>query len=106
MATGAPQRGLADAIRTYYVGSMAKSTTSIRLPEELVVALDRRATALGLTRTQLIVQAVERALEDYSTWSPAFLKAIGTPRPELEVTVGEMMDAIRARRSRSEAPRL
>ena len=85
---------------------MAKSTTSIRLPEELVGALDRRATALGLTRTQLIVQAVERALEEHAAWSPAFLKAIGTPRPELEETVDEMMDALRASRSRNEAPRL
>ncbi len=85
---------------------MAKSTTSIRLPEELVGALDRRAAALGLTRTQLIVQAVERALEEYSAWSPAFLKAIGTPRPELEEDVDEMLDAIHARRSRSEAPGL
>jgi hypothetical protein len=85
---------------------MAKSATSIRLPEELVGALDRRAAALGLTRTQLIVQAVERALEEYSAWSPAFLKAIGTPRPELEESVDEMMRAIRARRSRSDVPRL
>jgi hypothetical protein len=85
---------------------MAKSTTSIRLPEELVGALDRRAAALGLTRTQLIVQAVERALQDHSAWSPAFLKAIGTPRPDLQEAVDEMMDAIRARRSRSEGPRL
>ncbi len=85
---------------------MAKSTTSIRLPEELVSALDRRGAALGLTRTQLIVQAVERALEEYSAWSPAFLKAIGTPRPELEEPVDEMLEAIRARRSRDEAPGL
>jgi metal-responsive CopG/Arc/MetJ family transcriptional regulator len=85
---------------------MAKTTTSIRLPEELVDALDRRAAALGLTRTQLIVQAVERALEEHSTWSPAFLKAIGTPRPELEEAVAEMMEAIHARRSRNEPPRL
>jgi len=85
---------------------MAKSTTSIRLPEELVGALDRRAAALGLTRTQLIVQAIERTLEECSAWSPALLKAIGTPRPELEEAVDEMMDAIHARRSRNQAPRL
>ncbi len=106
VATGAPQREVANALRTYYASSMAKSTTSIRLPEELVGALDRRAAALGLTRSQLIVQAIERTLEGYSAWSPAFLKAIGTPRPELEESVDEMMDAIRARRSRSDAPRL
>ena len=83
---------------------MAKNTTSVRLPEELIDALDRRAAALGLTRSQLIVQAVEQALEQYSAWSPRFLKAIGTPRPELDEAAAEMMDAIRTRRSRNEAP--
>jgi hypothetical protein len=85
---------------------MAKSTTSVRLPDELVEALDRRAAALGLTRSQLIVQAVEQALADGSAWSPGFLKAIGTPRPELEEAVDEMLGAIRTRRSRKEPPGL
>jgi hypothetical protein len=34
------------------------------------------------------------------------LKAIGTPRPELAETVDEMLEAIRARRSRNAAPGL
>ena len=85
---------------------MARNTTSVRLPDELLDALDRRARSLGLTRSQLIVQAVEQALEEYSAWSPRFLKAIGTPRPELGDAVDEMMGAIRARRSRNEAPNL
>ena len=85
---------------------MAKNTTSIRLPEELIDALDQRASALGLTRSQLIIQAVEQALEECSAWSPGFLKAIGTPRPELEEAVDTMLDAIRARRTRNEAPGL
>lgn len=85
---------------------MARSTTSIRLPDDLIEALDERAASLGVTRSQLIVEAVERALEDRSSWSPGFLKAIGTPRPELEETAEEMMEAIREHRSRSEAPDL
>ena len=85
---------------------MTRSTTSIRLPEDLIEALDKRAAALGVTRSQLIIEAVEQALQDRSAWSPGFLKAIGTPRPELEEAVDEMMDAIRNRRSRSEAPEL
>ena len=85
---------------------MARTTTSIRLPEDLVEALDERAAALGVTRSQLIIAAVEQALEDRSSWSPGFLKAIGAPRPELEEVVGEMMEAIRERRSRSEAREL
>jgi hypothetical protein len=85
---------------------MARRTTSIRLPDDLIEALDERAAALGVTRSQLIIEAVEQALEDRSAWSPGFLKAIGTPRPELEEAVDEMVAAIRDRRSRSEPPDL
>jgi hypothetical protein len=85
---------------------VARNTTSIRLPDELVDALDRRAAALGVTRSQLIVRAVERALEEHAAWSPEFRKAIGTPRPELEQVADELLDAIRARRSRNRAPDL
>jgi predicted transcriptional regulator len=85
---------------------MPRSTTSIRLPDDLIEALDERAAALGVTRSQLIIQAVEQALEVRSAWSPAFLKAIGTPRPDLEEAVDEMMEAIREHRSRNEAPEL
>jgi len=85
---------------------MARSTTSIRLPEGLAQALDERAAARGVTRSRLIIEAVEQALEDRSAWSPGFLKAIGKPRPELEEAVDEMMQAIRSRRSRSKAPDL
>jgi hypothetical protein len=85
---------------------MAKNTTSVRLPEDLIQALDERAAALGITRSQLIIEAVEQALKDRSAWSSRFLKAIGTPRSDLEEAVDQMMNAIRERRSRSEAPGL
>jgi predicted transcriptional regulator len=85
---------------------MARSTTIIRLPKKLAQTLDERAATLGVTRSQLIIEAVEQALEDRSAWSPAFLEAIGTPRPELGEAVDEMTEAIRDRRSRSEAPDL
>jgi hypothetical protein len=85
---------------------MARNTTSVRLPDDLVRALDERAEALGVTRSQLILEAVERALEQRTVWSPRFLKTIGTPRPDLEAAADEMMQAIRERRSRSDAPDL
>lgn len=62
--------------------------------------------ALGVTRSQVILQAVEQALEEDSAWSPAFLKAIATQRPELDEAADEMMKAIRSHRSRNVAPRL
>jgi predicted transcriptional regulator len=85
---------------------VARNTTSIRLPDELVDALDRRAAALGVTRSQLIVRAVERALEEHAAWSPEFLKAIDAPHPELEQVTDELMNAIGTRRSQNRAPDL
>lgn len=85
---------------------MAKNTTSVRLPDAIVRELDRRAEAMGVTRSELILQAVERVLAEQAAWSPGFLKAIDTRRPELDEGASEMMRAIRARRSRSEAPAL
>jgi metal-responsive CopG/Arc/MetJ family transcriptional regulator len=94
------------AIRTHYARFMAKSTIRIRLPDQILEALDQRAAALGLKRNELIVRAVERALQEHAAWSPRLLKAIGTPRPVLDEAAGEMMNAIRTRRSRNEAPEL
>jgi metal-responsive CopG/Arc/MetJ family transcriptional regulator len=85
---------------------MAKSTTSVRLPDELIEALDQRAAALGVTRSDLIIDAIEQALGVGSSWSTGFLEAIGTPRPDLEDTADEMMKAIREHRSHSDAPEL
>ena len=56
---------------------MPRSTTSIRLPDDLLEALDERAAALGVTGSQLIIEAVEQALADRSAWSPGFLKRSG-----------------------------
>jgi predicted transcriptional regulator len=85
---------------------MPKSTTSIRLPDELIEALDRRAELLGLSRSQLIIRAVEKAIADRSEWSPKFLDAIAAPHDTLDVAVDELMAAISSHRSRSEAPDL
>lgn len=85
---------------------MPKRTTSVRLPEDLVEALDRRAEALGLTRSQLIVRAVEKAIAASEDWSPKFLDAIGSPREELSAAVDDLMEAVSSRRSRGEAPDL
>lgn len=87
----------------YYDAPMAKSSTSVRLSDAIVRELDRRAEAMGVTRSELIVQAVERALSEQAAWSPGFLQAIEVRRPDLDAGVDEMMDAIRTRRSRNEA---
>jgi hypothetical protein len=93
-----------DERRTWLV--MPRSTTSIRLPDDLVEARDALAAARDLTRSQISVQAVEQVLADRSAGSPAFPNAIGTPRPDLHEVVEEMMEAIREPCSRDEAPEL
>ncbi len=85
---------------------MPKSTTSVRLPDDLIEALDRRADALGWSRSQLIIHAVEKAIAEHSEWSPKFLDAIASPHDELDVAADELMDAISSRRSRNETPDL
>ena len=72
----------------------------------MIEALDRRAEFLGLSRSQLIIRAVEKAIADRSEWSPKFLDAIAAPLDTLDVVVDELMDAISSHRSRSEAPDL
>jgi predicted DNA-binding protein len=44
----------------------ARATTipRIRLAEDLIEALDQEAAALGITRSQLIIEAVEQALAE------------------------------------------
>ncbi len=55
---------------------MHRSITGIRQPDDLVAAVDERAAALGVTRSQLVIRAVEQALE--ARWS-----AIGSERIRL-----------------------
>lgn len=85
---------------------MPKKTISIRLPAQLIDAVDTAAAARGVTRSQFIVRALNRALAERTTWSPEFLKAIGTPRHDLSESVDTMMDVIRSHRSRNNAPDL
>jgi len=86
-------------MRTEYDSHVSRRTISIRLPDDLVEALAVRSAALGVSRNQLIVAAVERSLEDHSSWSPGFLSAIGDRRSELKEAADEMMNAIRRSRS-------
>ncbi len=74
--------------------------TTIRLSDELLAAVDRRAKDLRLTRNRYIEQALERSLRSDTAWSPAFveeLRAASQDR-ELQRTLAEMRGAIKANR--------
>ncbi|MFO0873882.1 MAG: ribbon-helix-helix protein, CopG family [Phycisphaerales bacterium] len=73
----------------------ASTLTSIRLPEPLLAAVDRRAKSLRLSRTRLIIQALERELPDGSDWSPWFFERLGEASAAMAPAVDEMLAQIR-----------
>ena len=78
--------------------------TSVHIPSSLLAAVDRRARRLRLSRNRLIVRALEREVASSSTWSPGFFERLRTSRVDDAAAVDEMLDAIRARRTRKPAP--
>ena len=101
MAHPGPPPGKANAGR---FRGMPRRTIGVRFPRDLDRKLDERAAALGVARSQLIVEAVRKSLENRSAWSPGFLAAIRTPRPELVDATDEMLRVVRRRRTRNETP--
>jgi ribbon-helix-helix CopG family protein len=77
--------------------------TTIEIPNQLMKRIVNRARALGISRDQLIVRALERELEPGSQWRPGFFEKLGKPDPELRAAAEEMIAAIRKNR-RSKKP--
>jgi hypothetical protein len=78
--------------------------TSVHIPKPLLEAVDRRARSLRMSRSRLIVKALERELAEGTDWSAGFFEQLS---PEDKVTAGavdEMLAAIRAG-CRSKDPR-
>lgn len=70
----------------------------IHIPMRLLVVVDRRANALKVSRSQVIVQALERELTPSAQWSPGFFAKLKAPEPGTEAAVDEMLKAIRKHR--------
>jgi predicted transcriptional regulator len=77
--------------------------TSVHIPRLLLVAVDRRARALKISRNRLIVQALEREVTEGSNWSPDFFARLKATEAGVEDAADEMLKAIQARR-RSKKP--
>jgi hypothetical protein len=77
--------------------------TSVHIPKPLLVAVDRRARALKISRNRLIVQALEREVTEGSTWRPGFFEQLESTSSEVEEAAEEMLKVIGARR-RSKKP--
>ena len=77
--------------------------TSVHIPKPLLVAVDRKARALKISRNRLIVQALEREVTEGSNWSVNFFGQLESPETGVEDAADEMLKAIRSQR-RSKKP--
>ena len=77
--------------------------TSVHIPKPLLVAVDRKARALKISRNRLIVQALEREVSRDSTWSPDFFARLASPEAGVEDAADEMLKVIQSQR-RSKKP--
>lgn len=77
--------------------------TSVHIPKPLLVAVDRKARALRISRNRLIVQALEREVTPGSDWSPDFFARLASPSPAVAAAAEEMLNTIQRRR-RSKKP--
>lgn len=77
--------------------------TSVHIPKPLLVAVDRRARALKISRNRLIVQALEREVTEGSGWSPGFFERLEAPEEGVKEAATELLKTIESQR-RSKKP--
>jgi len=77
--------------------------TSVHIPKPLLVAVDRKAHALKISRNRLIVQALERELTQGSNWSPDFFGRLESIEAGVEDAAEAMLKTIQRQR-RSKKP--
>lgn len=80
--------------------------TSVHLPKPLLLAVDRRARALRISRNRLIVKALERELAETSEWSAGFFDELAQTDAATKEAVEEMLTEVQQRRSSKEPPKL
>ena len=78
--------------------------TSVHIPEKLLKKADKRAKALGISRNRLIVQALEKELEQQSDWSPGFFEQFTPLDAETARLFDESMAVVKASRRSKKAP--
>jgi hypothetical protein len=80
--------------------------TSVHIPKELLVAVDRRAKQLGMSRNRLIVRALERDIAGEAEWSPGFFEKFSPLEREDASALDETLAAVRANRKSKKPPAL
>jgi predicted transcriptional regulator len=71
-------------------------STSVQIPRPLLVAVDRKARALKISRSRLIVRALEREVTQGASWSPGFFDRLAFPDSGVTEAADEMLKAIHA----------
>lgn len=77
--------------------------TSVHIPKPLLVAVDRKARAMKISRNRLIVHALEREVTAGTNWSPDFFDRLESPEAGVEAAADQMLRAIHAQK-RSKKP--
>ena len=77
--------------------------TSVHIPKPLLLAVDRRARSLKISRNRFIVQALEREVKQGSDWSPDFFANLAAPEPGVDAAAEELQSIIKSHR-RSKKP--
>ena len=79
--------------------------TRVHLPKQLLTAVDRRARALGISRNQLVVRALEQELRGAADWSPGFFERLSETDTDTAEAVDDLLRAVHAaRRSKAARP--
>jgi predicted transcriptional regulator len=79
---------------------------SVHIPIELLKAVDQRAQALRISRTRLILRALEREVERQSEWSAGFFEKLRAVDRGTFEDAGLMLAAIRRQRRSKVPPKL
>jgi len=70
---------------------------TVSISQELLRRVDSRSQELGVGRNDYILKSLEKAVEEETSWSPAFLKMLGVAASDVEGAkpVDEMMTALK-----------
>ncbi|MGC4090388.1 MAG: hypothetical protein QM756_21420 [Polyangiaceae bacterium] len=75
----------------------------MHIPKPLLIAVDRRARALKISRNRLIVQALQREVSEGANWSPDFFSRLESADVGVEAAAVELLSVIQSQR-RSKKP--
>jgi metal-responsive CopG/Arc/MetJ family transcriptional regulator len=72
--------------------------TTVHIPDDLLRVVDERARMHRISRSRFVVRALERAIEEETSWSDEFLETLSDIDDELRDAVDELLAEVAARR--------